>query len=434
MSGLGVAVAGTIAFGALTLANLAVSRSLLYPGVVLASVWTVVFFALCFAHQWLYPVSWPALGIFFSGACYFTLGAGLGARVWGPLPRVGLGTAGQQGPYKSDRVLLVVITLGLLLGFPLYLAYLMSLSTAKPFTPMFFVHVRQGLLDASESGARGVLVNNLVTLSTIGTLIAFAVTEGGRRWRVLVTTLFLMAISYNLLTASKVGMLNLLMAMLAIYGLTRGRLPVRATIVAGCLVALAFGAITVLRATAQTGNELSLAEGAVLTGQRFLNYFTTSAVAFSLYLRGLPEIPEVWSPWRFFERTLNYFGDFFDVPSLHAKFVEVGPGLDDYNTYTIYFSYYPDYGVPGVCAFMLCIGAIGGLAYRKACAGALLWILFYASLFFGFVMSIFNESLLTTLNPVLKLLFIGAVFVLFRRVRFRPPSAISQRRPTAASP
>ena len=55
--------------------------------------------------------------------------------------------------------------------------------------------------------------------------------------------------------------------------------------------------------------------------------------------------------------TANKFGASFEVPSIHAQYTDIS---NDYNgnVYTIYFSYYPDYGLVGVCVVMIILGAL----------------------------------------------------------------------------
>ncbi|GAK33536.1 hypothetical protein JCM17846_21660 [Iodidimonas nitroreducens] len=427
MDGLVVALAGSFAFGSLMAISLYAARSWFHPAVAWNGIWFVVFACLCFAQMWLYPVSWQALGIFLAGALYFSFGTLLGSLRWraaspAEIPAT-IGLAKGEGLYQSDRVLLLAVLVLLVIGLPFYLRHIMSFSSSAPFTPIFFLEVRQGMLDEAQSAGRGALVNNLVVLSTFATLVALAVTEGGRRWRLLIAALFALAVFYNLLTAAKGGMLSLLVGSFAVYGLTRKRLPVKALIILMVLVLIAFGGITVLRNSLAADSEMTLMDAAGLTGQIFLNYLTTSAVAFSVYLDGIEQVPEIKSPWEFFIRTINYFGTFFEAPNPPGKFIELGPGVVGYNTYSIYFFYYPHYGMLGVAGFMFLLGLISGAVHKLAQSGSLPWLLVYAMLFYGIILGILADALLTSLNPIIKLVLFGAVFVVARHIRLFDPSA-----------
>ncbi|WP_210431919.1 O-antigen polymerase [Iodidimonas gelatinilytica] len=432
MSGLLVALVGTFVFGILMAVSLYAGRSWFHPAVAWNGIWFVVFAFMCFAQMWLYPVSWEALGIFVAGALYFSFGSALGSMRWRRQSPVSSSPLQVQTVYESDRILLMGLLMLLIIGMPFYIRHIMSFSTATPFSPLFFLEVRQGMLDEAQNQSRGAFVGNLVVLSTFGTLIALAVTQGGRRWRLLIAVLFGLAVVYNLLTAAKGGLLSLLVGAFAVYGLTQKRLPVKALIVLTMFVLVAFGAITVLRSAVSAGGNISYLEAASLTGQTFLNYLTTGPVAFSLYLDGFEVIPEVKGPWEFFIRVINYFGSFFPAPNPPGKFIEVGPGLHGYNTYTIYFFYYPHYGLAGVCIFTFFIGLIAGAVYKMAQSNQLIWVSFYSMLFFGVILSILADSLLTALNPMIKLALLGLVFTMARRIRLFDPTARASRLGTQA--
>ena len=113
-------------------------------------------------------------------------------------------------------------------------------------------------------------------------------------------------------------------------------------------------------------------------------------VAFDAVVQYPTSIAAVWSIWRVFQLTANKFGASFDVPSVHAQYTDIS---DDYNgnVYTIYFSYYPDYGLAGVCAIMLVLGAVVTVIYQKAIQGNPRSVLLYAFVFSGIVLSGFSE-------------------------------------------
>ncbi|MHB8724070.1 MAG: O-antigen polymerase [Casimicrobiaceae bacterium] len=412
MSGLSVAIAGFLAFMALFAINWLRARSWLDPAVAISSVWALTFLFLAMAGGQLYGVSWTALLIYISGLAMFSLGVLLGNGI-----PVHAGKPGTYG-YLSDRVILWLFFLILLLGVPFYLAYIRQFSSAALFSPAFFLEIRQGMLEQSSELARTPLVNNLVTLSSIAAVLAFALTESGRRWRLLVAGIVALAFFYNLLTAASAGVVNLLVMLLAIYSMQRGRLPKLALLLALGLVVAFFGVVTAQRALSTGGDIGSLAAAAHTTLEQLGHYLASGPVGFSVYLDHPQSVPAVWSPWRFFERTANYFGNYFDVPNLNAAYVQIGDGLY-YNTYTAFFSYFPPYGLSGAAGFMLALGVISGAVYRRARQQRLLWLLLFAPIFYGVLMTIFNESLLLALNPIMKLLIVAAAVVVLRRLRFR---------------
>lgn len=411
MNGLPVAATGVLAFTALFAFNWSRAKSWLDPAVAISSTWALTFLFLAMAGGQLYGVSWTALLIYVSGLAMFSLGVLLGKGI--PLHARKSSTYG----YRSDHVILRLFFLVLLLGVPFYLAYIRQFTSAALFSPAFFMETRQGLLAQARELVRVPLVNNLVTLSSIAAVLAFALTESGRRWRLLVAGIVALAFFYNLLTASNGGV-GLVVMLFAIYSLQRGRLPKLALLLALGLVVVFFGVVTVQRALSTGGDIGSFAAAVHATLEQLGHYLASGPVGFSVYLDHPQSVPAVWSPWRFFERTANYFGHYFDVPDLHAAYVQIGDGLY-YNTYTAFFSYFPPYGLFGVAGFMLALGGIAGAVYRRARQRRLLWMMLYASIFYGALMTIFNESLLLALNPILKLLIVAAAVMVLRRLRFR---------------
>lgn len=407
-----VAVTGTFAFGLLLALNWWIGRSIIYPGVAFAGIWTLEFVAQILAAGTLYAVPWDALAIFLIGGACFTAGAVIGnGGVRRRLP-----PTSPMRDHRSDRWILWAMGVALLAAIPLFLAQVRAFSSAPLFSADYFLQVRSGSLNQAAELARVPLVNNLVVLSSIVALIAFAVTDAGRRSRVLVWGLVVLALFYNLLTAAKTGAVTLVVGLFAIQMVLRRRVPVRMLLLAFAGVLALFAVVSVGRlGTAAAG----LGWGASLrvAWRTFIGYFSASPVAFGVYLHHPDLVPAVWSPWRFFERTANYFGNFFQIRDLNAQFVNVGPDAS-YNTYTAYFSYYAEYGIAGVVGFMTVIGTLSARIYRLAVSGRLTWLTVFAIVFYGLVVTIFNESLLLALNPILKLAAIALLFQFARRLRF----------------
>ena len=410
-----VAIAGVIAFSLLLAINWMICRSAAYPGVALAGIWLLEFITQVFARGVLYPVSWYALGVFTVGAICFTGSAALVFRV-GALPRNPT-TSSAVRPRPADAALLWFFVALLIIGLPIFVEKVRQFTSAELFSPAFFLQARQGFLEQAATMNRAPLMDNLVTLASIFALLGYAMTDGVRRHRVAAWALIGLALTYNLLTAAKAGAVTLVVALFGIHILMRRRLPIRFLIASFGVILVLFGVITVGRLEA-AGRSLTLMQSAVATWHYFLGYFSASPVGFSIYLDHPDLVPPVWSPWRFFERTANYFGHFVDVPDLNAQFVRVGPDMF-YNTYTAYFSYYPAYGIGGVIGFMSALGMVCTWVYRRALSLELVWVVLYGILLHGILMTIFNENLLLSLNLVLKLVIVALLVAGFRRLRWR---------------
>lgn len=422
MSGLPVVIIGFVLFMILFAINWSWARSWLDPAVAISTVWALTFFFLVVAGGQFYGISVPALLIYTLGLVTFSLGSFLGQCI--PLQARKASTYG----HHNDRVILWLFFLILLLGVPFYIAFIRQFSSAVLFSPTFFLELRMAMLVQSRELMRAPLINNLVTLSTITAVLAFALSESGRRWRLLVAGIVALAFFYNLLTSAKASVLNLLVMLFAIYCLQRRRLPKLALLITIALIVVIFGTVTVQRMRSIGADFRSFAEAGQITLVQISNYLASGPVGFSVYLDHPQSVPAVWSPWRFFERTANYFGHYFDVPDLNAAYVQIGRGLY-YNTYTAFFSYYPPYGMLGVAGFMLALGTGAGAAFRRARQQRLLWQLLYAAIFYGVLMTIFNESLLLALNFTIKLLVVAAAVGFLRRLRWRGGNNAARTKP-----
>ncbi len=199
MSDFIVAFVGTLAFVGIFAYNWLHSKSWLDPSVAISAIWSLTFLFLTVAGGQLYGVSWEALFIFVLGLAMFSLGAHIGKS----LP-MRVGRPAVYG-YRSDHVILWVFLMTLVLGLPFYISYVRQFSSASLLSPAFFLEVRQAMMYQSSESARAPLICNLVPLSSIAAMLAFGLTESGRRWRLVVTLIVILTVFYNLLTAAKEG-------------------------------------------------------------------------------------------------------------------------------------------------------------------------------------------------------------------------------------
>lgn len=404
-----VASVGLIVFGLLLATNFMVFRSLIYPGVAFAGIWFLEFLVLLAAQGAIYPVSWAALAVFVTGAVCFMAGAALAYRAGGRPDRPVTSVAIQ--PCRGDTALLWFFVVVLVAGLPFFARELSHLATDPWFSLHFFQQVRRGFLEQANTMSRVPLVNNLVILSIILAIVGYALSDGLRRNRAAASCLIGLALIYTLLTGARSGALQLVIALFAIHALLRRRVSARGVVLAAAVVLALFGIVTIWRGYG--GDAPTLTQSLVVTWHRFVVYFCAGPVGFSTYLNHPDLVPSVWSPWLFFERTANYFGHYFDVPSIHAQFFPVGPGAEA-NVYTAFFSYYPAYGIAGVVGFGFALGVVCSLVYRRALSGGLVWLALYGFLFYGIVMTVFGEFFLLTLNPTLKLALVALLVTLWR--------------------
>jgi oligosaccharide repeat unit polymerase len=126
----------------------------------------------------------------------------------------------------------------------------------------------------------------------------------------------------------------------------------------------------------------------------------------------------------------NNFGAHYQVPSVHATYVTVGPGLVT-NTYTIYFSYFTAFGWLGTALAMGLLGAVTTAVFRRAASGSPFFAMLFGVLAQRLVMSFHSEQFLIGINPFLKaVLFFALVFM----VSWRRPSWSAADRKMDVSP
>ena len=227
-------------------------------------------------------------------------------------------------------------------------------------------------------------------LAVLLAVTAVAENKDSRFSRIRSILIIAIALLYALMAGASAGAVSLALGLIGIDAIRHGGLRTK-TMVVGLTVALVcFAAIATVQSKGNVDSHASLSENVFGTVELVGVYLLGGVVAFDAVVQYPASITPVWSIWRVFQLTANKFGASFDVPSVHAQYTDIS---DDYNgnVYTIYFSYYPDYGLAGVCAIMLVLGAVVTVIYQKAIQGNPRSVLLYAFVFSGIVLSGFSE-------------------------------------------
>jgi oligosaccharide repeat unit polymerase len=124
-------------------------------------------------------------------------------------------------------------------------------------------------------------------------------------------------------------------------------------------------------------------------------------VAFDRIVQNPSGIRSSWSISRFFLLTANKLGASFEVPSLHAEYTMISPTMKT-NVYTMYFSYFQDYGWAGIVVLPCALGYALTWIYRKARNGSHAALVLYGLMFSGILVSGFAEVFFLALNTLLK--------------------------------
>jgi oligosaccharide repeat unit polymerase len=305
--------------------------------------------------------------------------------------------------------------------------------------PLYWSHIQDFAASAaSEDFWRAVRVESIAqgddwSLKTIVTLVweacsvlavllavtAVAENSGSRFSRIRMTLLIAIALIYGMMAGASSGAVSLALGLIGIDAIRHRGMRAR-TIIVGLIVAIVgFAVVAAVLSKGDIQSSASLSENFSGTVELVGVYLLGGVVAFDAVVQYPASITPVWSIWRVFQLTANKFGASFDVPSIHAEYTDVS---NDYtgNVYTMYFSYYPDYGLAGVCVIMVILGAVLTTIYLKAVHGNPRAVVLYAFVFSGLVLSGFSESFFLGVNFWFK-----AILYTIIAYRFLPTSAAS---------
>lgn len=396
----------SIVLGLLALVNRRVGASWLYPPAIFAAVWCALLLGLTISGSVFYAVSEATYCVYLIGAICFSAGGFL------PILRMPdakslrrLRTRSTSNRAAMNAVKAAVVAL--VVCFPWYWSFLQDLGMTSGYNNIW-IAVRARIVALSdtqwtEPAARwdSVLFSNLVTFA--GLLALIAVVEEGttKRERLLVKIQVLIALIYTVLTASTAGAASLLGGILGIRSLKKGRLRLSEAILTLTVFLLVFATIAVILGKGRIKPSASFSDN-IGPATEVVEWYTFGGlVAFDRVVQDPSSITASWSVSRFFLLTANKLGATFDVPSLNAEYTAIASGMST-NVYTMYFSYFRDYGWLGIVIFPGVLGLVLTWIYSRAKAGSREAMLLYGMTFSGIVLSGFNEGFFLALNTLLK--------------------------------
>ena len=367
-------------------------KAIFYPPIVLCSVWAADLILVWIAGDFFYPLSPETLFIFLCGCLAFSLGSWL-TFFW---PQ-GKSTEIHHLPKSSNQIVNILV---LLIVAAIPLCYHWMTNFASGYGSNLLLAARVALLDVTnEADAGSILFKNVASFSMMVAMIVFYENKHAKKRSFIA---IVSAIAINLLTGSRAGIVLLIFALVCIDWIKNRRIRWQPLVALFVIFLLTFGLIAIYLQKGDARVDASLSENVVPIVQGFVLYAAGGLVAFDHVVRDPNIIPHNWHIDRFFLQTMNKLGGRFEVPSLHAQFVSVGPNSSFTNVYTFYFAYL-DFGYIGMMGVVLALGFFITLCYRKAISGNQIGVLIYSTLFAGLLLSIFNESLFFNLNFLLKL-------------------------------
>ena len=228
-----------------------------------------------------------------------------------------------------------------------------------------------------------------------------------------------------LLASGRSGLLQLLIGVLFIWVIVRGKLSAKLVIwVGGCfLLVLIGGAI----ATAKVALDSDESAGDFVYAflEHFAGYAFQGPVLFARYFDGDISLEPLWSPFSSICHMLSFVGLCMPDPQ-HLAFNRYAPDLEG-NVYSMYFSLYPKFGILGVVAFLSMYSVISTYTYFKAKSGNVYYMMLASFFMSSIVLSLFSDQISSSWWSLIKLtVLIALVFFLFTdRKKVRRERALS---------
>jgi oligosaccharide repeat unit polymerase len=381
-------------------ANYAVAKNMLYPPALYTGVWLLTVLGLAICGDTFYPLSTGALMVFVTGVLAFSIG-GLAVVGVEDLKR---GNYISFTPKQIRRVrrTLDVVLLIVIIGLPFYYQ---SIATEVDLShPQYFAKQREIAVRAAESSERELsLLKNMAILSLFLALAMHYENDRTFARRCRSYLAILVALLYGVLTGTKGGLVTLTLALSFLSSIRAGQINFFALGIV-VFVALALFAVGLFFVNyGYDDMELSI-ETIELLVAGVRTYWFGGVVAFEDVFQSPNNLESVQHINRFFLETANGFGAKFIIPSIHAEYTRISQ-TEETNVYTIYFSYFKDYGWLGVTVALFLLGSILTWIYKSARRGNHLAMAFYSMTAVGLVLSIHAEHFVLALNLYIKMLF-----------------------------
>lgn len=377
----------------LALANYRIGqKGLFYPPTVFCAVWASDLMLVWMAGDFFYSISTETLFLVLFGCLAFSIGSWITFFHSAPKPRTYTVLSRSSSQFVSLLVMLIVLAV------PFCYRWIVGFSSQ--YDGNLFLAARRAFLDpGNEINVGSTLFSNVVVLAMTVAMIAFFERDHGKKRSFFAV---IAAVVLNLLTGGRSGIVQLVLSLVCLDWLRTRRIHWKPVAAMALIFVVTFSVIAIYLQKGDVRTDASLAENIAPIGRGFVLYAASGPVALDRVVREPHIVPHNWHANRFFLETLNKFGARFDIPSLQAEYVTVGPNSALQNIYTFYFAYF-DFGYLGMIGITFALGFLTTLCYNTAISGGNIAALVYSAIFAGLVLTIFNENLLLNLNFLVKL-------------------------------
>lgn len=393
------------------------ARDLLFPPVVFAGTWLLTFSAACLSSGIFYNVSELAALVYLVGASAFCVGGVMlqclcndrAQQDAHALPAAGL----PRGYTRTALDILLILTIA---SVPLYWRAVsagVSVDTAGELALGAMLQaIRRTTVESADAGSSIGLVGNVVVVAQFVSAAMYYERDGtwGRRLRAVVAVA--VALLLGTMTGIKGSAVTIILTLFFISWLKAGKLPLAAAVLSLMLAVLMFSVGLVLLNFGQgaLANDPLDAAGAVWV--MFLNYWVGGLIAFGPVADNPDLLESNQHIGRFFLETARRLGMNVNVPNINASYTLIAEDQDS-NTYTIYFSYFKDFGWVGTIVIMASLAMLLTIVYRRAKRGQPIAQLLYAKMCVAMVLSFHAEHFLLGLNSYAKAVLFFTFLYLF---------------------
>jgi oligosaccharide repeat unit polymerase len=388
------------------------------PPTLFVGVWTGTVGALALCGNLFYPVSVKTLLIYLVGATVFSVSGMVAATLPGrTFSRRSIDLGFDRHHYC--RIVLDVLFLACLCGLPFF-AHKMLDPVGGWGNPTALLEVRQNVLEASSQVTTFSGVNNLAVLARFVAFGMFYENDGTRGRKLRAYLSLPPAIAYGLLNGSKGPAVVVLITVMFLTWLKARKVDLKSAFVVGVLC-IAFFSAGLLLINYAFMNFSRAGDAETRLAWVVPNYWLGGPVAFDQIVENPNAVPSTQGIDRFFLETANSLGAHFELPTRHAQFTSISDSeiSSDTNVYTIYFSYYKDYGWPGVILLMALAGFCTTWVYNIALRGRPVAVVLCAMTLVGTVFSFNGEHYWLELNEYIKALIFFTLLYRGPIIRFK---------------
>lgn len=375
------------------------SKTLLFPPALFAGVWLVSLLGLFIADDLFFSISGTTYLVFLVGASAFFCGGTTALFLDQLMPnRIGTRRASARDPI-AIYLALDVFFLATLIGLPFYWQQIGKIA-GELGDDFILQNVRMALVERSNESAPLGLVGNFAVLAQFVALAMFYEMDG--TWKRAIRMLAAVALSlvYGFLSGTKGGAVILFLTIFFVSWIKYGQLRIARMLLTLGLSVLVFGVgILFVNLVYLPMSDFKVTIS--ILGESILNYWLGGLVGFDRIVEN-PNVMESAHPVnRFFLETARSLGWSGYVPNLHADFSLVGPSLES-NTYTIYFTYFKEFGWVGTVILMFAIGGLLTCLQLQSKNGGPKAVIFYAMMCAAITLSFQVEHFFLGLNGYLK--------------------------------